>query len=645
MTLALASPFADHMVLQRERRTRLWGWDRPNQSIAIALELEPEGTAPARLVFETTLSADDGGAFACDLPALYEKGPYRLRVEGSSVAVVRDILAGDVWLACGQSNMEWTVAQAGDAEREIPNARHPEIRCLYVARAPARTPAKTVACRWFPVSPETVRGMTAVGYFFAREIQRELGVPIGIVDAAWGGTRVEAWTSAETLPEVLSLAAERARFELPEPELARAKAEHAAALARWEAANLPADPENLGVAWGWASPEFDDRDFQELVVPGMWQREGLNFNGAVWYRREFELPAGWEQLDLTLCLGAIDDFDHTYVNGELVGANPKGTPEAFQIQRRYRVPAALLRPGKNLLAVRIFDHMGEGGFVGPSQELYLERAGEPGQRVPLAGRYRVGVEREVPLVPLSVFASYPPPPPPLQPQNAPAALYNGMLAPLVPFGLRGALFYQGEENTWTASTYAPRFAAMIRDFRARFEQGPLPFYFVELAGFRAHDGWPRLREAQAAALAEPATGMASAIDIGDPNDIHPRNKLEVGRRLAALALSGTYGKAGVPCSGPVLATLSLRGRECRFDFTHAEGLRTSDGAAVRAFEVAGPSGEFVDAPARIEGEAVIVTSPNDAPIRAVRYAFRDYADVNLVNGAGLPARPFRTDHD
>jgi sialate O-acetylesterase len=242
-----------------------------------------------------------------------------------------------------------------------------------------------------------------------------------------------------------------------------------------------------------------------------------------------------------------------------------------------------------------------------------------------------------------VFASCPGTPEALQPENAPSALYNGMLAPLFPFGLAGALFYQGESNVGTAESYAARMTAMIRDLRTRFGQGQFSFYYAELAGFRGGDGWPRLREAQARVLSEPVTGMSPTIDIGEAEDIHPRNKQEVGRRLAILALKGHYGRAELVAAGPTLLRVEIRGRICRVHFDCAAGLCTKDGEPVRGFEVAANDLLFKPATAHIEGACVVVESQEVPKPAALRYAFRDYLELNLVNEAGFPARPFRTD--
>jgi sialate O-acetylesterase len=287
-----------------------------------------------------------------------------------------------------------------------------------------------------------------------------------------------------------------------------------------------------------------------------------------------------------LSLGAIDDFDVTYFGGTEVGAHPKGTPAAYRIRRRYLIPGSLVRPGRNVIAIRIFDHFGNGGFVGPRQAMSISRAGHESDGLDLSGDWRYQVEHVIPLVSGDVWRSYPPPAVP-EPHHHPAALYDGMIAPLVPYGLRGAIWYQGESNADRHATYRDLQIAMIRDWRARWGIGQFPFYFVQLAGYGASPTWPLLREAQAQALVEPATGMAVAIDLGDRLDIHPRNKQEVGRRLALIALGQTYGEP-VDFSGPTLDRTEIQGNQARIRFRHARGLRTRDGAAsVLGFELAG----------------------------------------------------------
>ena len=636
--LRLGAPFSSHMVLQRGRRNPLWGWDRPGQEVRLTVE-----GGGMHEVARARASADEG-RFQLELPELPAGGPYTLTVEGSSIERLSDVLSGEVWIASGQSNMEWTVGMSAGAEREVAEAHHPQLRCLFVTRTPSLSPAAHVECQWRKVSPETVSDVTAVGYFFSRELQRELRVPVGFIDAAWGGTRVEAWMSGRALDTVLDLESERARYVLPPDRMEQESREYAARVQAWERSNLPADPGPRGKKPELAGLDPCTGDFRELRVPGSWQSAGMRFNGVVWYRKEIELPASFAGSGLLLSLGAIDDFDHTYFNGEAVGAHPSGTPLAHQIRRRYEVPASLVKPGRNVIAVRVFDHFGEGGLLGPTHELYLEsrRAGAS-ERIPLAGPWRVQVEQEIPLVSGTVFATYPQAPAALQQQNAPAALWNGMIAPLVPFGIAGVLFYQGESNVDSHAQYRQRFVAMIRDYRTCFGQGQFPFLYVQLAGYGATPAWPRLREAQAGASSEPATAMACAIDIGERNDIHPRNKLEVGKRLAGLALRGHYGFDSLVAHGPRLSKVEIQGSIAWVHLSAAAGLQTLDGAPPRGFELAAADLIFHAADAFIVGERVRVCCERAAVPVAVRYAFQDFVDVNLANAAGLPAEPFRTD--
>jgi sialate O-acetylesterase len=412
----------------------------------------------------------------------------------------------------------------------------------------------------------------------------------------------------------------------------------------WERSSLPADPGNLGMLDGWANTDYNDSDWKTMNLPRFWQSAGLIFNGVVWFRRSLDLPKNWAGKDLWLSLGAIDDFDQTYFNGMLIGEHPDGTPEAYQIKREYQIPGYLVRPGRNVIAVRVFDHCGQGGFAGPAVEMHIAKYEGTSKVVGLAGDWKYAVELEIPLVSMNVFKTFPPPPKVLAEQHAPAALYHGMIAPIVPYGLRGFLFYQGESNVDGYLNYRERLVALIRDWRTRFGQGTLPFVFVQLAGYSADDYWPFLREAQYHASFEPNCHMATALDVGERDDVHPRDKQTVGSRLAALALCHCNGKAEVACHGPEFQRFELDGSQATVHFRFAEGLRTSDASSsVLGFALAGHDGVFFDAVARIEGERVVLSCPSVAAPCAVRYAFKDHVEVNLVNGAGLPALPFRTD--
>ncbi|HEU4579704.1 MAG TPA: sialate O-acetylesterase [Polyangiaceae bacterium] len=647
--LRLAALFSDHMVLQRERPTKLWGWDEPGQRLTARLRAAGARSsgvpraAGGELCAVSTL-ADDQGRFLLRLPALPAGGPYELFVEGSRGLTLHDVWIGEVWLASGQSNMEWKLGSALDAEREVEQADWPQIRLFKVDACAAREPQPDVSGQWLVAAPENAADFSAVGYFFARELHQARGVAVGIIDSTWGGTCIEAWASLEALAPVLpELPAQLAELAEQLRELPRLQREYERAFAGWQREHLPGDESNQGLARGWARPDFDDRAWPQMPLPNYWQTRGLSFNGVVWFRCHVDIPESFAAKDLILSLGALDDFDDTYFEGEAVGKTPPGTLDAHQRRRRYELPASSVKHGRRCVAVRVFDHYGNGGFAGPSSELYVARADGLGERIPLTGAWRYQVEREIPLVPNTVFQTAPAAPLALALHNAPASLFNGMIAPLLPCALRGAIWYQGESNVARSAQYRALMVALIRDWRTRFGQGPFPFYLVQLANFRAAGDWPLLREAQSQALSEPETGMAIAIDVGDPTDIHPRNKQEVGRRLALLARAHCYGERELEAHGPRVVGFDLQGAQARVRWAHARGLSTRDGAAVRGFELAGRDGVFQPATARIVAEEVWVESPAISEPCALRYGWADDPDVNLQNAAGLPAEPFRSD--
>jgi sialate O-acetylesterase len=539
--------------------------------------------------------------------------------------------------------MEWKLPMGEHGAEDVAAADDPQLRMFRVAQVASAEPLATASGSWQIATPKNAADFSAIGYFFAKELRQKLGVPVGIINTSWGGTRVEAWTSREALRPVMDVEGELAALAEAAKDLPHIRTEYAIAQDAWERKNFPIDTTNEGEPRGWAALECDDRGWPTMSLPNFWQSVGLKFNGCVWFRRVLEIPATWAGHDLILNLGAVDDFDTTYFNGQTVGITPRGTLNAYQLPRRYVVPAELVKTGKAVIAVRVFDQFGDGGFSGPAVLMAAESS-VGGASISLAGEWRYSVEREVPLVPGSVYATAPAIPPLLAPQNNPAYLFNAMIAPFVGYGIRGAIWYQGEANVDVANTYRARFAAMIHDWRTRWGQGDFPFYFVQLANFNATPGWPYLREAQTQTLAEPATGMAVILDIGNATDIHPRNKRDVGHRLALLARAKTYGEAKLEFSGPTLDHVQITGTTAHIYWQHAAGLRTRDGhPIVKGFTLAGADGIYHPADAKIEGTQVIVTSTLVPAPKFVRYAWADNPETNLENAAGLPAGPFRTD--
>lgn len=632
--LQLGFPFKSHLVLQQRRPNPIWGRDRPGQPIRVRVK---------ELDLRVSTVADADGGFSVSCPPLPAGGPYTIVIEGSSEVVLQDVVWGEVWLASGQSNMEWTVGASASPDEAIANADDPLLRVLKVERRAAWEPTHQARGAWERTSPDSVSSFTGVGYYFARQLREHLRVPVGVIDCSWGGTAITSWMSRSALRSILpKVDAEIAALRAELPQVDRQRAAYQEVLAAWESRSFPRDPPNSADSKGFARPEFDDTDWNSLRLPAFWQHHGMSFNGVVWFRREVTVPEAWAGRDLVLSLGAIDDFDHTYVNGELVGSHPAGTPEAFQIPRRYPVPGRLVRAGRNLIAVRVFDHFGEGGFAGPARALRLELADASAPALPLGGAWRMFAEHPIPLVPASVWTTYPAPPILLTPQHIPGSLHNGMLAPVLPYALSGVLWYQGESDVDDHADYTRRQIALIRDLRSHFSNDALPFFLVELAGFRGGPHWPLLREAQQRARVDSAVHLATARDIGDADDIHPRNKQEVGRRLALVARAEVYGH-DVVARGPELERAAFRDGAAHLSFRFAEGLRSRGVNRVAGFELAGSDGVFHAANAEIVGESVRVSASEVPHPTHVRYAFSDTGEGDLENGAGLPALSFRTD--
>ncbi|MEM1094353.1 MAG: sialate O-acetylesterase [Bacteroidota bacterium] len=623
----LPALFSDHMVLQRDMPIPVWGTASPGGEVTVALGGQTRAAV-----------ADGEGNWQVDLPLMSAGGPHTLTVAGTDTTTFSDVLIGDVWVGSGQSNMYWEVRQSADAEAEIAAANHPNLRIFDVALDASMTEKDDVTSSgWAAVTPETIARFSAVAYYFGREVQQEVEVPIGLIRTAWGGTRAEAWTSRNTLrtlddyrPIVEEMDA------IGYADYMEAKSEgYGPAIAAWNAQVRDLDA-GYSSRSTWSAPELDESGWDTMTLPTEWELAGLDgFDGIVWFRRTVEIPANWAGSELTLQLTTIDDWDSTYVNGTLVGHM-----ENYAAERHYTVPAGLMQPGANQISVRVVDTGGGGGIDARTGTLQL--VGPDGVAIPLDGDWRYKVAATLSDLPAR----------PQQParQHVPSVLYNAMISPLIPFGIRGVIWYQGESNTGRAYQYRELFPAMITDWRTQWGQGDFPFYFVQLANFMAPQtdpdnasDWAELREAQTMTLdAVPNTAQAVIIDIGEANDIHPRNKQDVGKRLALAALALEYDR-DVVYSGPSYRAMTVDGSEVMLDFDHVGSGLEARGDALSGFAIAGPDSVFVWADARIDGDRVVVSSPEvSAPI-AVRYGWANNPDVNLYNAEGLPASPFRTD--
>ncbi len=634
--LKLPSVFADNMVLQRDMPIPFFGTGTPGQTVVVRV-----GPRSAETVVRTD------GTWIAKLSAMSAGGPYIATVTGRSTLQFRNVLIGEVWVASGQSNMEWRQNDADDLALALKETDS-YVRMFNADHVSADLPQKDVRGAWAVSSKATVSGFSAVGNAFAKELQRALGVPVGIIHTSWGGTPAESWTSRETLLKSPALSYYVNNYLAGLKDFPAKKAAFDQAHAAWSAEVYKSDPGNKGFAEGWANASLSTSDWKKVSLPKTIEALEGPMDGAVWYRKSFDLPPTWSGKDLTLELGPIDDFDVTYVNGIEIGATTATTPLWYMTPRMYRVPASALRVGTNTLAVRVYDHSGGGGFTGIADQMKVGPVDKSSLPMSLAGDWLSKVEVSFPPPPADLMSRQPQPP--FGPGNpwVPSGLYNAMIAPFVPYAIRGAIWYQGESNAGKAYEYRELFPTMIKDWRTKWGQGNFPFYFVQLANFTARNEqpveseWAELREAQSMTLGLANTGQAVAIDIGEANDIHPRNKREVGRRLALNALAKTYGLK-IAYSGPVFESVAAEAGKMRLRFKHAEGLRTSDNGPLLGFAIAGVDRKFRWAQARIEGDSVIVWSADVPKPVAVRYGWSNNPAVNLVNGSALPASPFRTD--
>lgn len=636
--LALPAVFTDHAVLQRGRSVPVWGKADPAATVTVSFD----GATV------TALAAADG-TWRADLPAHPAGGPYELKVTTSAGATrtVADLLVGEVWICSGQSNMQWTTKQSTDGEGEVANAAHPRIRLLQIPRVAKPEPQADVQAAWKVCAPDSVGSFSAVGYFFGRELASRLDVPVGLVDSSWGGTPAEAWTALPWLNADTALQPIVQRWT--DASKSGTKEEYEKKIAAYQARAEFEDPGIAEAAAGWSAPGLAvDAAWQPTRLPAMWE-DGLKpaerINGGIWVRRTVDIPAAWAGRDVVLNLGAIDDFDIAWYDGTEIGRTGRDTANWWTTLRHYTIPAKLVKAGQAVIAVRVWDRYLGGGFAGPATQLSMHPAGDAAGAISLAGTWlkRIEVSRPEP--------TDAPPANPSAAQYAPAHLWNGMIQPLVPYAVRGAIWYQGEANAGRAEQYRTLLPAMIDSWRVSWGQGDLPFYIVSLANFQARSeapresDWAELREAQElTARMLRNSGQALAIDIGDAKDIHPRNKQEVGRRLALQALRKTYGQ-DVVAQGPTLREVQIDGATVRVRFADiGGGLATSDKQAPRGFALAGADRAFRWATsAVIEGDSVLLKADGlDRPV-AVRYGWDINPDVNVVNAEGLPAAPFRSD--
>lgn len=622
----LPSVLGSGCVLQQNTEAAIFGYAAVDELVTVktswGVTATAKGGADGRWLVHVKTPAAGGG-------------PQSFTVSGTANSVTSDdVLMGEVWLCGGQSNMQWAVNQSLGANEEIAAANYPNLRLFMVEQEPSLWPRADNRGNWEAATPKSVPGFSAVGYAFGRDLHTALNVPVGLIHCNWGGTRIEPWLSPVAVKGFPQLAEQVAQLDMLRDPSRRDEV-GGNAEERWFATFNSKGPK---VGDAWSKIDFDDSAWKPIAVPSSWSVDGLDqFDGVVYHRLTIELPASCAGQPAELTLGPIDDRDDAWINGVRVGAT-RDDGHWFE-PRKYDVPANVLVAGKNVIGVRVLDTAALGGIGGASSkpEMLALRV-KNGHAVPLAGLWkylRGPTMGEIGTPPSANFNLY----------AAPSNLYNGMLATLRPHTIRGALWYQGESNRDNVPPYQQLLTALFADWRATFQSPNMAFGVVQLAPF-SYGGdtgqTAMIREAQAKAVAaDPLAGLAVTMDIGNPKDIHPTNKREVGKRLGLWALAKIYGRP-VAFEGPTYAMMTVEGPKARIKLDHAEGL-TARGGAPTHWLIAGADKVFYPAKATIDGATVIVEHPKVSAPVAVRYAWGDADEPNLFNKDGLPAAPFRTD--
>lgn len=622
--LKLPALVSDSMILQRDQPVKIWGWSLNGETVTVHFNKKTYTAKPA-----------NDNKWMITLPATKAGGPYTIQVtSGSNEVQVKDVLFGDVWLCSGQSNMEFTMSRlTGKYPEDIANSDNEKIREFHVDQQYSFEPKQNVSGKWRKASPANIGKFSAVAYYMVKNLYDKYKVPMGVIHTSWGGTPAEAWTSKEGLKDFNNYL-EKYNYYKDTANFNATVKQDKQVMDAWYKKINDNDKGFAQDGTTWSNPLYNTTSWRTMKVPGFWENQGAaDVDGVVWARKEITLTKAMLGADAILDLGMIDDSDTTYFNGVKVGT----TPNKY-VQRKYVVPASLLKEGKNVIAVRMIDTDGSGGFI--KDKRYRLLIGD--DELDLAGdwQYQVGVS--VSAMPVNSFTRM---------YYQPTTLYNAMITPLIPYTIKGAAWYQGESNSGRAYEYRKLLPAMISDWRERWQQGDFPFLIVQLANYMApkdqpdESNWAELREAQLMTSQQVAnSALAVTIDIGEANDVHPLNKKDVGLRLALAAQKLAYNDNEVVYSGPTYTSMKVEGSKIILSFTNIGGGLLAKDGELKQFAIAGNDRKFIWAKAVIEGDKIVVWNDSITNPVAVRYAWaHNPVGCNLYNKENLPASPFRTD--
>lgn len=619
--IQLPSIIRDSMILQRDVPLKIWGWASPNEKLVLKFRGKTFST-----------KATQTGDWEIQLPPQSFGGPFSMDIKGKNSISLSEILVGDVWYCAGQSNMVHQFKLHRDRyAKEINESNNSRIRQFVVpVRADLiQSSSNTTKSHWKSAVKNDIDDFSIVAYFFAQSIFEKHGIPIGIINASVGGTPIEAWISEGSIGSFPNYQAVLRKNK------DTAYVNSVNRIADSISATLSNGENDLGLR---SSVKYYDTllntaNWQKIGVPGFWEDQGhQNLNGVAWYRREIDLPAAAISSNAMLHLGRIVDADEVYINGKRIGKTTYQYP-----QRRYSVPPGVLKAGRNVIAVRVINYSGDGGFV-PGKTCVLV-ANNFAFNLKGDWDFRVG-EVFMPYSGKMVNN--------LNAQNQPSALYNGMVNPFTKFKVKGFVWYQGESNAERPNDYHELLTSLIKDWRKNWNLPDAPFAYAQLPNFLARQyipgesNWALIREAQLKTLSEPNTAMAVTTDLGEWNDIHPGNKKDVGLRLALAARKKFYNENNLVASGPVYQSHKIEENKIILHFSEiGSGLLLKNDDVISGFEIAGDDGKFYWANAVLKGEELIVWNEKIFKPKLLRYAWADNPFVTLYNKEGLPASGFQ----
>lgn len=622
--VTLPAIISNHMVLQQDQEVTIWGWAHSGEEVTVSGSWSEVAVKAL---------ANKDGEWKVRIRTPKSGTTQSLTIAGENTIVVEDILIGEVWVCGGQSNMRWPIGNLGTdrATNDLANADYPEIRLFEVFHDFITQPTDHLRGEWKVCTPETLAKFSATGFYFGKNLYEGIQQPIGLISSNSGGTPIKTWMSEESLKAFGGFENELAYVANHDAKITKKLKDKGARLASWWA-NI--EKIDTGLHAGFNSHEWDDSDWEVMDLPATWKGTNLEkVNGIVWFRKTFELSKKQIKNNLSIHLGTIDDIDKVWINGIEIGSTI-----GWDIPRNYDIPSKYLKKGENQIAIQVVDYANEGGFRCDPEQMNITLSSDEDVVISaLANEWKYKVSYDGSIVKPNDNMSG------LTKQHT-TVLFNAMINPITDYTIAGFIWYQGESEQGQPIRYRTLFPALITEWRKQWDNPELPFYYVQISPYRYSESGISyaLREAQFMTLSIPNTGMAVTLDIGNRDNIHPKNKHDVGERLSRWALAKTYGK-DIVYSGPIYTSMTVEKQNIRLAFeSTGSGLKISEEIEGN-FQIAGADGTFINAQVEVDGNTLLISSAEIAEPKHVRYGWSNWVQGNLFNREGLPASSFRTD--